>query len=163
MASGFFFSRLITRVTLAHLQVVRLPEGVKQPGDVCKNLTFKVNGKNIASDCRCYLVIMSEPQLIITNVKHRIGKPATNASPKKYLTLWQSKIRRLRIWIWCQISCKLNRWAVSRLIEYWEAFVLQNSFLMAFSMRLYISDIKVMLEGMYVSSPRAVSSHQIKL
>lgn len=41
--------------------------------------------------------------------------------------------------------------------------MLQNSILMAFGMRLYISDIKVVLEGMYASSPRAVSSHQIQL
>lgn len=58
-------------MTLAHLQLVLLPEGVKQPGNVCKDLTFKVNGISIESDCRCRLVIMSGLQLIITDVKHK--------------------------------------------------------------------------------------------
>lgn len=45
------------------------------------------------------------------------------------------------------------------LTECWETLVLQNSILMAFCMRLYISGIKVLLEGMGVSF--AVCFHHI--
>lgn len=77
------FKTHCTWVTLAHLQLVLLPEGVKQPGDVCKDLTFKVNGINSDSDCRCCLVIMSGPQLTYYHwCKTQTGRLANDVSRK---------------------------------------------------------------------------------